>query len=231
MTSRSVRPDAVRRVSPPAASRSAPGRRTVTDMTSLPKWGAEISISPIGYQHDDTARFFPRGGDRGAAGWSGENAFFSRKTLRHCERFLRRHDPVHVGDAFVPDRRTKSGRHVLPPIDAVQRVVRLHRDDANTLWTKRPRDTNDGAGRTDAGDEVGHPPTTLLPDLGRGAELVRERVRRIRVLIHVDVAVRVRGGASLGFADRAIGALEGIGENELCAERAGDALPLARDLV
>src|SRR5206468_4757704 len=31
--------------------------------------------------------------------------------------------------------------------------------------------------------------------------------------------------------DRAIGALEGIGENELCAERAGDALPLERHLV
>src|SRR5436309_6599816 len=125
ITSRRVSPLALRFVSPPAALRRAPGSRTVTGTISLPKRGAEISISPIGYQHDDTARFFPRDrdrrGDRGAAGWSGENAFFSRKTLRHCERFLRNHDPMHVGDAFVPDRRTKSGRDVLPPIDAVHR--------------------------------------------------------------------------------------------------------------
>src|SRR6267142_1801747 len=235
ITSGSVRPEAVSRDSPPAASRSAPGKRTVTGMISLPKRGAEISISPIGYQHDDTARFFPRDrerrGHRGAAGWPGEDAFLSREALRHGERFLCPHDPVHVGDAFVPDRRTERRRHVFPAFDAMQRVVRLHRDDANTFRTKPPRDADDGPGGTDAGNDVRHPPPALLPDLGRGTELVRQRVRRVRVLIDVDVAVRIRGGSSLRFADRAIRSLEGIGEDELCTKRAGDALPLERYLV
>src|SRR6267378_6852061 len=137
ITSRSFSPVALSFVSPPAASRRAPGRRTVTGMILLPKRGAEISISPIGYQHDDTARLFPRDrerrGHRGAAGWSGEDAFLSREALRHGERLLRPHDPVHVGDAFVPDRRPERGRHVLPAVDAMQRGVRLHRDDAHTF--------------------------------------------------------------------------------------------------
>src|SRR5467141_3330501 len=127
ITSRSFSPLALSFVSPPAASRRAPGRRTVTGMISLPKRGAEISISPIGYQHDDTARFFPRdrdrGGDRGAAGRSRKDAFLARETLRHRERLLGPHDPMDVRDAFVPDRGAKRGRHVLPTFDAVHRVV------------------------------------------------------------------------------------------------------------
>src|SRR6266571_5532315 len=108
ITSRSVPPAAVSFVSPPAASRSAPGRRTVTAMTSLPKRGAEISISPISYQHDDTSGFFPRDryrrGHGRTAGWSGEDAFLAREALRHRERFLRGHHEMQIGDSFVPDR-------------------------------------------------------------------------------------------------------------------------------
>src|SRR4029077_4527383 len=185
ITSRSVPPSAVSFVSPPAASRSAPGSRTVTAMNSLPKWGAEISISPISYQHDDTARFFPRDRDRCShgrtTGWSGEDAFLTRETLCHRERLLRSHHHMRIGDAFVPDRRTKRSRHVLPPFDAVHRVVRLHRHDADALRTKRARDADDGPRRSDAGHEVGHTSAGLLPDLGGGAELVRQRVREIRV--------------------------------------------------
>src|SRR5213593_3059050 len=107
MTSRSVPPEAVSFVSPPVASRSAPGRRTVTGMVSLPKRGAEVSLSPIGYQHDDTTRFFPRdrhgSAHRRAPGWPGEDAFLSREALCHRDRLLRRHNAMYVGDAFVPD--------------------------------------------------------------------------------------------------------------------------------
>src|SRR4029077_8995541 len=147
ITSRSVPPGAVSFVSPPAASRSAPGSRTVTAMNSLPKRGAEISISPISYQHDDTARFFPGDRDRcghsGAARWSGEDAFLTRETLRPRERLLGPHHKMRIRDPFVPDRRTKRRRHVLPAFDAVHRVVRLHRNDANTFRTKRARHADD----------------------------------------------------------------------------------------
>src|SRR2546423_1019986 len=228
ITSRSVSPDALSLVSPPAASRSAPGRRTVTGMTSLPQGGAEISLAPISYQHDDTARFFPRDsdrrGDRGPTGRSGEDAFLSREALGHCDRLLRRDDAVHVCDAFVPDRRSNRGGHVLPPVDAVHRVVGLHRDDANTFRTKRPRNADDGPGGPDARDEVSDASAGLLPDLDPRAELVRKRVRRVRVLIDVDVAVRVRRGTSLGFADGPVGAIERIGEDEVRAKSACDAL-------
>src|ERR1700694_3823766 len=147
MTSRSVAPFALSLVSPPAASRAAQGRRTVTAMISLPKRGAEISLSPIRNQHDDTACFFPRdsdrGGDRSTTRWSGEDAFLPRETLGHRQRLLRRNDAMDVGDALVPDRRTKCSRHVLPAFDAVHRVVGLHRDDPNAFWPKRTRDADD----------------------------------------------------------------------------------------
>src|SRR2546425_631865 len=51
ITSRSVAPDAVSLVSPPVTSRRAPGKRTVTGMTSLPDRGTEISLSPISDPH------------------------------------------------------------------------------------------------------------------------------------------------------------------------------------
>src|SRR2546426_304437 len=63
MTSRRVAPVAVSLVSPPVTSRRAPGKRTVTGMTSLPERGAEVALSPISDQHDDTAGFFPRDRD------------------------------------------------------------------------------------------------------------------------------------------------------------------------
>src|SRR5438445_4626249 len=138
---------------------------------------------------------------------------------------------MHVGDAFVPDRRTKCGRHVLPAFDAEHRIVRWNGDESDALRTKCARYADDGPGCADAGHEVGHASTGLLPDLGRGAELVGERVRRVRVLINIDIAVRVGRGTSLRFADRAIRALEWIGEDELRAKGARDALALERYLV
>src|SRR5258706_8596195 len=230
ITSRSVPPGALSFASPPAASRSAPGKRTGTGILLLPKRGAEISISPISYQHDDTARFFPRdsdrGGHRGPAGWAGKDALLAREALGHRERLLGRHHAMLVGHSFVPDRRTERGRHVLPPFDAVHRVIGLHRDDANTLRTKRSRDADDRPRGPDPGDEVGHASAGLLPDLRPGPELVRQWIRRVRVLIDVAIAVRVRGGAPLRLADRSIGSFERIGEHELGAERARDPLAL-----
>src|SRR4029077_11447480 len=170
ITSRSVPPSAVSFVSPPAASRSAPGSRTVTAMNSLPKWGAEISVSPISYQHDDTARFFPRDRDRRGHGRCtssfGADALLTRETLCHRERLLRSHHHMRIRDAFVPDRRTKRSWHVLPAFDAVHRVVRLHRHDPDALRTSPSQNADDVPGLSDAGHKVGHTSAGLLPDLG-----------------------------------------------------------------
>src|SRR5580765_147138 len=76
-----------------------------------------------------------------------------------------------------------------------------------------------------------HAAAGLLPDLSRGAKLVGERVRWIRVLIHVDVAVGVGGCATLRFTYRAIRSFKRIGEHDLRTERTGDALAFDGDLV
>src|SRR5262249_1855573 len=101
MTSASVPPEATSFVCPPVASRSAPGRRTVTDIRSLPEGCAEVSLSPICDQHDDTARFFPRDTDRGghrrAAGGSGEDALVFREPAGHRDGLIGRLGHVHIG--------------------------------------------------------------------------------------------------------------------------------------
>src|SRR3954470_23423516 len=101
MTSASVRPFAWTFVSPPVASRSAPGSRTVTAMRSLPKGGAEVTLSPISYQHDDTARCFPRDhhrrGHGGATRWAREDPLLFRQPAGHGDRLIGRHRHVHIG--------------------------------------------------------------------------------------------------------------------------------------
>ena len=71
----------------------------------------------------------------------------------------------------------------------------------------------------------------LPPDLRAGADLVRERVRGVGVLVHVGVAVGLRRRAPPRFADRAVRALERIREHDGGAERPDDSLSLRRDLV
>ena len=78
---------------------------------------------------------------------------------------------------------------------------------------------------------MGRAAAALFPDLGSGPKLVGKRIRRVRVLIDVHVAVRVGCGAPLRLADRAVCAFERIGEDELGTECARDALALERDLV
>src|SRR5438445_3827403 len=130
ITARSVAPDAVSLVSPPVTSRSAPGKRTVTGITSLPERGAEVALSPISDQHDDTAGFFPRDRDgcrdRRAARDAAEDPLVAREPLRHRDRLVGRHDSLLVRGAFVPDRGPDRSPPVLPALNAVQRVVGVH---------------------------------------------------------------------------------------------------------
>src|SRR3982074_2533120 len=133
MTSASVPARASSLACPPIASRSAPGRRTVTATLSLPKGRTQVTLSPVSYQHDDTARLFPRDRDRRghgcAPGHTAEETLLACESLRHRDRFVCRHDPMLVRDTLVPDRRPQRRRHVLPALYPVERVIRLHRDD------------------------------------------------------------------------------------------------------
>src|SRR5438105_14381899 len=134
MTSPTVFPEAVSLVSPPVASRNAPGRRTVTATVLLPKGSAQITLSPISDQHDDMAGLFPRDrqprGDRRTAGDAAEDALLAGEPSRHRDRVVRAHDAMLVGDRGVPDRRAGRRGHVLPAFDPVQRPVRLARAGA-----------------------------------------------------------------------------------------------------
>ena len=136
-----------------------------------------------------------------------------------------------VGRALVPDRGSHRARHVLPSFDAMEGIVRLHRDDAHTFGPQRGRDADDRAGGSNASDEVRDAAARLIPDLRTGPQLVRERIGGIRVLIEIDVAIGLAPRAPLRLADRTVCPFERIGEHERSAKCADDLLALLRHLV
>ena len=73
---------------------------------------------------------------------------------------------------------------------------------------------------------MGDAPFGLVPDLARGAELVRPRIRLIRVLIDVEPLLRLVLHQLAGEPDGSVGLLQGIAEDDPRAEVPSD--PLAR---
>src|SRR6185312_5546800 len=123
--------------------------------------------------------------------------------------------------------------HVLEPLEAVERVVRLHRPDLDVapVLLEAPPRPHHGAGGADAGDEVGDAPFGLLPDLAPGGVVVAERVGLVRVLIGVEVTPRVLLDHLAAEANRAVGALHRVGEDQRGAERLGDLAPRPGDVA
>src|SRR5207244_6376789 len=122
---------------PPTATLSVPGRRTVTAMSSLPHRRREIALSAVGHDRHDKALVFPgdlrRGCDRTAAGWPAEDPFLAREAFRHRDRLVRPDRVVFVGDPLIPERGTDRRGHVLPAFDPVEGRIGLHRDDPHAL--------------------------------------------------------------------------------------------------
>src|SRR5438046_674255 len=64
----------------------------------------------------------------------------------------------------------------------------------------------------------------LLPDLRRGAQVMRARVRRIAVLIDVEIAAGLLIHQAAQVANRPVAALERVGVDQLRAVGLDDAL-------
>ena len=74
---------------------------------------------------------------------------------------------------------------------------------------------HEGAGGAEAGDEVGDAAFGLLPDLVGGAVVVGEPVVGVAVLVGVEVFFGFVGGEIAGFADGTVGAVGGVGPEDL----------------
>ena len=89
------------------------------------------------------------------------------------------------------------------------------------------RRAHEGAARSEARhEEVERQPAERLQDLRARGPLVGARVRRVRVLVGVEVDVGPLGGQLPRPADRSVGALERVGLDELGAVGEQDLPPL-----
>ncbi len=70
----------------------------------------------------------------------------------------------------------------------------------------------------------------LVPDLVGGGAVVRAPVFVVGVLVGVEVAVGFGGGQLAGFADGAVGAVGGVGPDDLGSVGGEKALALGRDV-
>ena len=71
--------------------------------------------------------------------------------------------------------------------------IRADDDDRRVLRLQVAGRAGDRAAGPDAGDEVGHPPLGLVPDLGAGRPLVGVRVLLVPVLVRLERAGDVAG--------------------------------------
>ncbi len=114
----------------------------------------------------------------------------------------------------------------------MERVVRLHRDgpDRRVVLLETARGPDKGTGRAEAGDEVCHSPFRLLQDLDRGAVVVRLRVRRVRILVGIEVAVGLRGHQLAHEPDRAVRPFARIAVDHLGSVGADQRLAFGADV-
>jgi hypothetical protein len=108
---------------------------------------------------------------------------------------LGRHADLLVLDARVVHLGHDRRRQVLQPLEPMERLVGLDRDHAHAgrALVQVASGADDGAGRAQAAHEVRDASARLLPDLGPGRAVVRERVGGAAVLVRVPVALGLLG--------------------------------------
>ena len=92
------------------------------------------------------------------------------------------------------------------------------------------RGAHEGAAGAEAGDEVGDLALGLLPDFVGGGAVVGLPVLLVAVLVGVEVAVGLGSGQGAGLADGAVGAVGGVGPDDLGAVGGEDVFALRRDV-
>ena len=122
---------------------------------------------------------------------------------------------------------------MLQALDAVEGRIGLGGDDAHPpvhplQVTARAHQRARGA---QGGDEVGDAALGVAPDFRAGGGFVRLGVGRVVVLIRLEVAVGIGLEDFARLEDGAVGALQRIGEDELGAKGAADALALVGDVA
>src|SRR5918999_5501496 len=166
----------------------------------LPEALGEVLVRPVAQDGDDDARLdlfghLQRRGDRGPRGDADEHALLARHALDHLVGSLGRGASVLVGYRRVVDRGHDRALHVLHALQPVKRRFRLERDDLylGVVLLEALRGPDEGAARAEASDEVRDLTVRLLPDLRPRRLVVRTGIRRVGILVGVEVLLRLLG--------------------------------------
>jgi hypothetical protein len=108
---------------------------------------------------------------------------------------------------------------VFEAFEAMERRGWLHRDQAHRRapLAQTPARPDERAARAEAGDEMGEAFIRLLDDLGARRLVVRAPVRRVVVLVRVEIAIGVGVVNPARLADGAVAAFHRIGQHHLGA--------------
>src|SRR5207245_4566251 len=108
---------------------------------------------------------------------------------------------------------------VLEALEAVERILRLHRDGANerVVLFQAPRVADERARGAKPGDEVRDASRCLREDFYRSALVMSAPVGRIRVLVGIEVLAGILRDELADKEDRAVRALAGLAINDLGA--------------
>src|ERR1700742_421455 len=206
-----------------------------------PEAVGEIFVGGVGEDGDDDgfavgAGFLFRdvacGGDGGSGGDAEEQALGAREVLAHGVGALGGHVDVAVGERGIVDGRDDCRGHVLEAFEAVEGRVGLHGDaaDGGVELAQAAGGAHEGAGGAEAGDEVRDLPAGLLPDFVGGGVVVGAPVVVVAVLVGVEEFCGVLGDESAGAADGAVGAVGGVGPEDVGAVGGEDVFALGRDV-
>src|SRR5260221_8354172 len=98
---------------------------------------------------------------------------------------------------------------MLPALEPVPRSIRLQTDAANigVQLLQSPRRTDKRTAGPKRRNKMRDPPVGLLPDFVCGSAIVRLPVRRIAVLVRIEIFLRLRSGQLADAAKRGGGTL------------------------
>ncbi len=139
---------------------------------------------------------------------------------------------VRAGQEVLADALREVGASGVTRQHAALRI-RADHDDVGSLRLEVAGRAGDGAAGPDAGDEMGHSPVGLVPDLGAGRPLVGVRVLLVPVLVGLEGAGDVAGesGGHRVVALRRFRGDVGRAEDDLGSVGAKELLLLGRLLV
>src|SRR5690348_1130766 len=155
-------------------------------------------------------------------------AFFPRYALDHAIRIFRPNFQILVRNLFVINRGANRGPHMLPAFQTVKRRVGLQTDAPNRWleFFQASRRAHKCSACAQRRYEMCDSSASLFPNFVSGSPVMCLPIRRIAVLIRIEILLGIGSHNLLHSPDSAVGPFVPGRNHEFCPESAENALPL-----